>query len=109
LIPNIADLATVAHVRTSDVCADTNDVIGGGDTVSGCIAQGRVEAARNVALGRLITHGRVKAAAGVAEERIKTIGRVVAAGGIMQERSHRWQCCLSRWCCWKGPLLREPC
>ena len=64
----------------------TNDVIGRGDMVSGCIAQGRVGAARNVALGRLITHGRVKAAAGVAEERIKTISRVVVAGGIMQER-----------------------
>jgi hypothetical protein len=68
LIPNIADIATVAHVSACG--ADGDDVNGGGDTVSGFIAQGRVDAARSVALERLITYGRVADAAGVAEERV---------------------------------------
>ena len=108
LIPNIADIATVAHVSACG--ADGDDIIGRGDTVSGSIAQGRVEVARSVALERLITHGRVKAAAGVAEERIKTIGRVVVAVVLCKSACYTGGRVVDAGgVAGKGALLRGPC
>ena len=86
MIPNIAYIATVAHVSAGDIRPDTDDVIGRGDTASGSAAQGRVGATGTVALHRLITYGRVDGTGSVAYKRIKTIGRVVGAAGVMQER-----------------------
>src|SRR5207249_6005413 len=112
LIPNIADVATVAHVRSCG--ADGNNVIGGGDADAGIHAQGqvavpagvviqrpntngRVEVAFDtdavtVAIERLEANGRVADAIYVAIERPITVGGVVVAGVIVRERTAACGC-----------------
>src|SRR6266550_924175 len=83
---DVADKATVAHVRTVDVRADTDDVISRGNPVSRANAQSRVGVAGGVAGERFNTVRRVGFAGGVAEKRLKTVARVGAAGGVAKER-----------------------
>ena len=59
---NVADKAAVVHVRTYDVPADADNVIGRGDGVA-----------------RFKAHGRVKAAGGVVNKRTKPNGRILFA------------------------------
>src|SRR6266576_385131 len=83
---NVADKATVAHVRTVDVRADTDDVISRGNPVSRANAQSRVGVAGGVAGERCNTVGRVVVAGGVEAERKSTCSRVGRAGGVENER-----------------------
>jgi len=55
LTPNVADVATVTHVRTSDVRADTDNVTCRIDGLAGRIAQSRVEASGSIENQRLVT------------------------------------------------------
>ena len=81
-----ANPSGVAHVRTSDVSTDTDNVIGCRDVSSGRSTNGRVTATGGVGNERIKTIGRVTATNGVANERSKTVGRVGAAGGVVIER-----------------------
>src|SRR6266542_3095707 len=81
---NVADKATVAHVRT--IRADSNNVTSPEDAEAGPSAQGRVAATGGVILERTSAVRRVVAAGGVAIERFITVGRVVAADSVVRER-----------------------
>ncbi len=83
---DVADKASVAHVRTVDVRADTDDVISRGNPVSRAKAQSRVGVAGGVARERCNTVGRVVVAGGVEKERSLTVSRVGYAGGVVKER-----------------------
>src|SRR6266540_2968946 len=81
---NVADKATVAHVRT--IRADSNNVTSPEDAEAGPSAQGRVAATGGVILERTSAVRRVVAAGGVVKERNITVGSVAAAGGVAIER-----------------------
>src|SRR6266403_3025976 len=83
---DVADKASVAHVRTVDVRADTDDVISRGNPVSRANAQSRVGVAGGVAGERCNTVGRVVVAGAVEKERSLTVSRVGYAGGVVAER-----------------------
>jgi len=103
LIPDIPDVTAVARVLTADAVADTDNVIGRGDTVASFIAQGRVMVAagvvgqRGTTTGRVVTPGgvtekgqttrsRIAASGGVRTQCFKTVGRVVASFGVAKKR-----------------------
>jgi len=103
LIPDIPDVTAIAHVLTADTVADTDNVIGRGDTVASFIAQGRVMVAagvvgqRSTTTGRVVTPGgvtekgqttrsRIAASGGVRTQCFKTVGRVVASFGVAKKR-----------------------
>src|SRR4029077_14197768 len=88
LLPNVADVAAVVHVRT--ISADTDHVNAVDNEVAGPIAQGDVEVAL-VVQECLKTNGRVGVAGGnqvalVVQECLRTNGRVGVAGGITGKR-----------------------
>src|SRR5437773_794462 len=83
---DVADKASVAHVRTVDVRADTDDVISRGNAVSRAKAQSRVGVSGGVARERCNTVGRVVVAGAVEKERSLTVSRVGYAGGVAKER-----------------------
>jgi hypothetical protein len=58
-LPNLPDIATVARVRTKNISADTDNVIGCCDKISGERTQGRIVAAGGVLIERINTDGRV--------------------------------------------------
>lgn len=85
-ITNIPDKASVAHVFTSNVSSDTNNVTGRGNIKASEIAQGRVAVAERVVPERVNTAGRVAVTAAIAKERVTAAGCVVLAVRVAIER-----------------------
>src|SRR5262245_16318840 len=85
-IANVAYKAAIARVKTSDVCADADDVIGGGNSVSGIIAQGCVADTRRVVKERAVTDSCVKVAVGVAGKGERSSSRITETAATIQKR-----------------------
>src|SRR4029079_10845600 len=86
LLPNVADIAAIAHVRTCEVCSDTDDVAGRGDSGAGVNAHSDVPAAASVVYKRAKPNGRVVVADAVVKESITAGSRVAVAGAVTNER-----------------------
>ncbi len=80
---DLADVASVAHVRSIDT--DTNNVISRGDADAGCKTHGNIAAAGGVVFEREHTVGRVAGASRALEKRIDTVGSVAVADGVVKK------------------------
>jgi hypothetical protein len=69
LIPDVADIAAIAHVRAIDPGADTNNVIDRGNVTHGAGTQGRVVPTGGIGKKRCLTYGRICDAGVVGIER----------------------------------------
>jgi hypothetical protein len=85
LLPNVADIAAVAQVRTG--CANTNNVIGHCNVGAGKPSQRNVEATGSIANERTVTDGRVEVTGGVESKRTTAHGRVGTALGVSKKRT----------------------
>ena len=81
---DVADIATVAHVCTKDVIADTDNIVGRGDVHAGRNPKCKVVVARRVAKERRRFNGSVEVASGIAVEGINLTRRVVVTGAVVQ-------------------------
>ena len=81
---NLTDKAAIAHIRARGT--NSNNIVGGGDVATGCLAQRNVPAASRVERKRSRTHGGVVAPSSVVFERRLAVSRVEAAGSVAQER-----------------------
>jgi aldehyde:ferredoxin oxidoreductase len=84
LVKNVADVATVVHIRATG--ADTDNVSGRGDVAASGKAQGGVRATGSILTERTITDCCVALAGRVGKERVKTDGRVVVTGCVVLEQ-----------------------
>src|SRR4029077_9074808 len=82
---DISNKATVAHVRTGNALADTDNVIGRSDGIAGIKPQYRIAAAGRVKSERMSAVGCVEIAGCIPLERGVTVGRVMVAHCVAQE------------------------
>ena len=83
MVKDVADVATVVHIRATG--ADTDNVSGRGDVAASGKAQGGVRATGSILTERTITDCCVALAGRVGKERDKTDGRVDVAGCVAME------------------------
>jgi hypothetical protein len=83
LVKDVADVATVVHIRATG--ADTDNVSGRGDVAASGKAQGGVRATGSILTKRTITDCCVALAGGIAKERVKTDGGIAEAFGVAME------------------------